>query len=287
MSLKRSTVGLSTFLLILFVSLAFGAAAQTDGTAADDLPKIPEFRSGVSVALVAPVDLDLLSERADVIYGLTGEDEGRLIWSFSDTGDWAIVHADGMVVVASSAEFDLETKTALRVEMEEVFNLMAGLGQGVSEEGWTEIIDLATYYSQEAGTYHRIRYEFDQGFDLTLKVPDCTVEEAWMGLESCDNCEGVFCYKDPLALQIGGEEIARCDRCGACRIERVDVTEVVLPGELNVSCKNPHGPNALIIEALTSPIDKKFVLYSADYSVWANETTSSLDLEALWDLSAA
>jgi hypothetical protein len=67
----------------------------------------------------------------------------------------------------------------------------------------------------------------------------------------------------------------------------VDVTEIVLPGELNVSCKNPHGPNALIIEALTTPIDKKFVLYSADYSVRKNETTSSRDLEALKDLSAA
>ncbi len=282
MSLIRSILGLCTFLLILFGSAIFGAAAQT-GTVADDLPKMPDFRSGVSVALGAPIDLDLLSERADVIYGLTEEDEDRLIWSFSDTGDWAIVHADGRATVASSAEFELETKTALRGEIEEIFNLVAGLGQGVSEEGWTELIDLATYYSREAGTYHRIRYEFDKGFDLTLKVPDCTVEEAWMGLESCDNCDGVFCYKDPLALQIGGEEVAGCDRCGACRIERVDVTEIVLPGDLNVSCKNPHDSNALIIEALTSPIDKKFVLYSADYSVWANETTSSLDLEALRD----
>jgi hypothetical protein len=194
MSLIRSILGLSAFLLILFGSAIFGAAAQTDGTAADDLPKMLDFRSGVSVALGEPVDLDLLSERADVIYGLIGEDEDRLIWSFSDTGDWAIVHADGRATVASSAKFDLETKSVLRGEVEEVFNLVAGLGQGVSEEGWTEIIDLATYYSREAGTYHRIRYEFDQDFDLRLKVPDCTVEEARIELESCDNREGVFCY---------------------------------------------------------------------------------------------
>jgi len=284
MSLIKSTLCLSTLMLILFGSMAFGAAAQNDGIAADGTPQRPEFRAGVSVELGAPVDLGPLSERADVVYGLIEEDEHRLIWSFGDTGNWAFVRADGRATVASPVEFDLETKAVLKGEMEEVFNMVSGLGQDVSKDRWTEIIDFAAYYSREAGTYHRIRYEFDQDFDLKLKVPDCTVEEAWMGLESCDNCGGFFCYKDPLAFEIDGEEIASCDKCGTCRIEKVNVADLVQPGELNVSCNNPHDPNAMILEALTSPTQKKFVLYSNDYSVWANETTRSLDLDALRDL---
>jgi hypothetical protein len=281
MSLIKSALGLSTLMLILFGSIAFEAAAQNDGIAADGTPQMPEFRSGISVELGAPIDLGTLSERADVVYGLVEEDDLRLVWRFSDTDDWAFVRADGRATVASPAEFDLETKAVLKGEMEEVFNLVSGLGQSVTGEQWTEIIDFAIYYSREAGTYHRVRYEFDQSFDLTLKVPDCAVEEAWMGLESCDNCGGVFCYKDPLALQIDGKEIASCDKCGTCRIERVDVSDLVRPGELNVSCSNPHDPNALILEALTSPTQKSFVLYNDDYSVWANETTRSLDLDTL------
>ncbi len=281
MSLIKSALGLSTFVLILFGSIAFGAAAQNDGIAAGDAPQMLEFRSGVSVELGASVDLGHLGERADLVYGLIEEDELRLVWSFSDTGDWAFVYADGRATVASPAEFDLETKAILKGEMQEVFNMVSGLGQGVTGERWADIIDFASYYSRDSGTYHRIRYEFDQGFELKLKVPDCTVEEAWVGLESCDNCGGVFCYKDPLALEIDGGEIASCDKCGTCRIENVNVADLVRPGELNVSCNNPHDPNAMIIEALTSPTQKKFVLYNDDYSVWANETTSSLDLEAL------
>ncbi|HPJ84485.1 MAG TPA: hypothetical protein PLM24_04890 [Methanothrix sp.] len=274
-------------MLILLGSIVFGAAAQNDGIASGDAPQMPEFRSGISVEMGAPIDFGPLGERADVVYGLIEGDDLRLVWRFSDTDDWAFVRADGRATVASPAEFDLETKTVLKGEMEEVFNLAKGLGQGASGEQWSEIVDSAAYYSREAGTYHRIRYQFDQGFDLLLKVPDCTVEVAWVGLESCDNCGGVFCYKDPLALEIDGKEIASCDKCGACRIERVDVSDLVRPGELNVSCNNPHDPNALVLEALTSPTEKKFVLYSDDYSVWANETTSSLDLKALRDLLAA
>jgi hypothetical protein len=287
MSLSKSALGVITFVLILLGLMAFGAAAQNDGFAADGVPQVNEFRSGISVKLGTPIDLGLLSERAGVIYGLVEEDEKHLVWSFSDTGDWAFVSSDGNATVASPAEFDLETKTVLKGEMEEIFNLASTFMEGVSDENWTEIIDSAVYYSPEAGSYHRIRYEFDQGFDLLLKVPDCTVEEAWMGLESCDNCGGVFCYKDPLTLEINGKEIAGCDRCGSCSIEKVNVTDLILPGELNVSCNNPHDPNALILEALTSPTEKKFVLYSDDRSIWANETTSSLNLKALRDLLTA
>lgn len=180
----KSALGLSTLMLILFSSVAFGAAAQNNGIASGDAPQMPEFRFGISVEMGAPIDLGHLGERADVAYGLVEEDDLRLVWRFGDTDDWAFVRADGRATVASFAEFDLETKTALKGE----------------------------------------------------------VEEAWVGLESCDNCGAVFCYKDPLALEIDGKEIASCDNCGSCRIGRVDVGDLVLPGELNVSCNNPPRP---------------------------------------------
>jgi len=95
------------------------------------MPNRCPFQVGRLCGAGASIDFGLLSERAGVIYGLVEEDEEHLFWSYSDSGDWAFVRADGNVTVANPAEFD-------------------------------------------------------QGFDLLLKVPDCTVEEAWTGLESCD-----------------------------------------------------------------------------------------------------
>jgi hypothetical protein len=242
--------------------------------------ELPQFKSGASVMMGVPVDFNILNQRVDMIYEVVESNDSHIVWKFTGTtGDWAFVFADGRVIAASTVELDLATRDTLSKELVAIIDILNAVGGGISVDARTRAIDYAIYYASEAGIYHRIKYPFKQNFDLLLTVPASTVENGRLTISGTDSngCSGGGDHH----YFLDGKEVTGCSSCGYCSAPSVEIADKILPGVHSISSSSIDNGHIMYIEAITSPITKNFVLYSSDYSIWINETTQSMDLQAL------
>jgi|WetSurMetagenome_2_1015567.scaffolds.fasta_scaffold30249_3 hypothetical protein len=265
-------MGLIRFAMIFAILgtmfLGIAANAQVNAT-------LPQFKSGASVMMGVPVDFNILNQRVGAIYEVVEGDDSHVVWKFTGTtGDWAFVFADGRIIVASTVEFDLAARDTLGDELNMVMDMLNSVGGGISEDGQTQALDSAIFYSNESDTYHRIKYWWNNRFDLQLVVPICTISKARMvnindGQEACD-----------WNYYIDGADLTEFKRSGA-----IEITEKIPSGVHSISSDIPgcnfYKGHSFIIDAITTPTTRKFVLHSNDFRIWVNETTQSLDLQAL------
>jgi hypothetical protein len=248
---------------------------------------LPQFKSGASVVMGVPVDFTILNQRVGAIYDVVESDKSHNVWKFTgSTGDWAFVFADGRIVVASTVEFDLATKDTLTKELNVVMDMLNLVNAGISTEARNNALDSAVYYASEQEIYHRIEYDFNSNLDLTLVVPNCTIKQARLIVNGADyiNCpdcnggdKGQFYYID-------GQEVTSCTGKSytSCDVPSVEVTDRVPPGLHKISSNWIGQSHTLIIEVITSTAPpRQFVLYGPEFHPWINESSTSMDLQAL------
>jgi hypothetical protein len=255
---------------------------------------LPQFKSGASVMMGVPVDFNILNQRVGAIYEVVESNDSHIVWKFTGTtGDWAFVFADGRIIVTSMVNLDLATKDTLTTELNGVMDLMNTVNSGIiTNEARDNAFNSATFYATEPDFYHRIKYNFDANFDLTLKVPNSTIKEARLTITGpdCRYCGGSNIGQ---TYYIDGKEIASCTTegcaglCGfeyrtVCNVDPVEIKNLIPNGEHEIKANNIDSQHTMIIEALTSPhATKKFVLYGPDYQPWINETGRSMTLDDL------
>jgi hypothetical protein len=228
-----------------------------------------------------PVDFNTLYQRADAIYEVVEHDDSHIVWKFTGTtGDWAFVFADGRIVVASTVEFDLAAKDKLAKELNDIMDIINVVGGGITNEARNSAQDSAIYYSSENGVYHRLKYSYSGNFGLTLVVPESSVKKVRLielPIPKKDS-DGTHWYID-------GKELDWSTWDHDERGWFVDITDKIPPGTHTISTQSIDSPNTLYIEAITSLMpSKQFVLYGPNYDPWINETTKSMDLQALQEI---
>lgn len=276
----------SVIIVALFGSIILGvvvADAQVN-------KELPQFKSGASVMLGIPVDFKILDQRVGAIYDVVESNESHIVWKFTgSTGDCAFFFADGRTVVASAVDFDLSTKDTLTKELNDVMDMLNVVNTGITAEARNNALNSAIYYANESGIYHMIKYDFNSNFDFTLVVPDSKVKKARLYVEGVEkghdyNVFGQYYYID-------GEKVLSCENCcgtcfncGGCTTGDKEVTDKILPGLHKLSAK-ASSQHTMIFEAITSSKpEKEFVLYGPNYKPWINESSRSMDLQALQEI---
>jgi len=274
--------------LVTLALLCLGSVSIVSASA-----QYPEFRSGASVEIGVPVDFNTLYQRADAIYEVVEHNDSQIVWKFKGTtGDWAFVFADGRIVVASTVKFDMATKDTLEKELNDVMDLINAAGGKITQESRTKALDDTVHYASEQGIYHRIKHEFNSNFVLTLMVPDCTIKNARLTILGEDADQTTFGQRIGQIYYIDGKNIASCDstfymsgETHPCSISPVEITDKIPAGLHTITADLIRRGHTLIIDAITSPMPpKEFVLYGPNYQPWINETTKSMDLQALQDI---
>lgn len=250
--------------------------------------ELPHFKSGASVMMGVPVDFNILNQRVGAIYEVVESDDTHIVWKFTGTtSDWAFVLQDGRIAVASTVDFDFAAKDTLTKELNDIMDMLNAVNVGiVSAEARGNALDLALYYATEPEIYHRLKFDFDKNYDLTLVVPDCVVENARFVINGCDSGKcGAYGIGNGQYYYMDDQEIASCESGGCsgdcCDVSSpVEITDKTLPGMHKVSCKNIDNSHSLLIEALTSSMpSRNFVLYGPNYIPWINETGRSMTLD--------
>jgi hypothetical protein len=251
---------------------------------------LSHFKSGASIKIGASVDLGTLYQRADMAYNVVEHNQSHVIWEFTGTtGDYAFVYADGRIVVASSADFDLAAKDMLTKELNDVMDFINLLNAGITDEIRKNALASGIYYADESDIYHKIEFDYNKNLnDFTLIVPDCTVKKARLTFTGCDPAQ---CDQDKTPAQayyINNNEVASCrppsghQWCNdCCNMEETDITNNILtPGKHGIFSQYVEAAHTMILEVLTSPSPpRKFVLYGPNFIPWINETGKSMTLD--------
>ncbi len=247
---------------------------------------VTELRSGASTNLDVALNFSALKETINSVHQVVEEGDAHILWRFSgcNTGcarDWALLSADGRIVVASLRPFSLAARDALLQEIQTVMEIIEASGTNLSEYERSEAKNSAQYYADDAGIYHEIRYSFGGDFDLNLAVPDCTVKEARLSVigDELDRFGGVADQE----YYIDGDYVTGCELHdfpwdGWCTAENAEITARIQPGDHRVSARKVSDPHTMIIEVITAERPSKdFFLYSDDYrSVWVQATSNAL-----------
>jgi len=263
---------------IAFVTLALlGLGLVLLGTVS---AQNPEFKSGASANIGVPVDFNVLAQRAGAIYDVVESDDKHVVWKFKGTtNDWAFVFGDGRIVIASTVDFNLDTRDTLENELGKVMDLINTVEGGISEDAKWNAQKHAVYYATDPGIYHSIIWDFKGNFDYTLAVPDCTIKEAKMIVYSPDDPQAYY-----QGYYIDGHEIISCDSPG-CIVPSAEITDKITTGEHSLAGTHIESSHIMRVEAITSPSPlKHFVLYGPKYQPWINETSTSEDLQALQEI---
>jgi len=267
--------------ILLSISLSFAAIA---GAVSVKFQEMPLFGSAISAELGAPVDFLVLYERANSTYEVIDHDPGRIVWRFAGTtGDWAIVSADGRLIVASTVDLDLAAKDILEKELNLVMDLLNSVEGGISAESRENAIDYAIYYASDAGIYHRIRYSFSGDFDLSLRVPDWVLMKAKFSVLGSDR--DAIDGRSGQHHLLDGRHLTGCDATygESCSVPSQDVTLWIGPGVHEIEAIQIDDPHQMIIEAITAPSEKGMVLY--DDEIWVEERSRPLSITELEGLT--
>ncbi len=275
MGLFREAVALTLLTLLLGIT-AVNAQVNAEP---------PQFKSGASVTMGAPVDFNILSQRVGAIYDMVESDDSHIVWKFTGTtGDWAFVFADGRIIVASTVDFNLDAKDTLTKELNDVMDMLNTVNAGISAEAKNNAADLAVYYANDSRVYHRLKFDFSSNFDYTLVVPNCIVKFARLTITKCDLGDSATCWTNSPNGQfyyIDDQEVASCTSsyCGGCCYipGNVDITKNVNTGTHKISAENIDNQHTAVMEMITSPNPlKNFVLYGPNYTPWINESSLSM-----------
>jgi len=202
--IKALTIGLALCIAMSITGVVFSGTALAEVDTS-------KFNSAISAELGKAADTDVLYQRADQIYDVIEHDDTHIIWKFAGTtGDYAFVFADGRLAVASMSSFDLSAKDTLEKGLNDIIDLI-DVVSGVDNAEREHAVDHAIYYANEAGIYHRLKYNYDTNFNLKLNIPDCEVRTARLTVHGYDlGCVGVF----PTPGQhyfIDDSEVSGCD----------------------------------------------------------------------------
>jgi len=259
---------------------------------------LPQFKSGGSLIIGAPVDFNALYQRVDALYDVREHDESHIIWEFTGTtGDTGFAFSDGRIITASTVNLDFAAIDALNKELNEIIDLINIVNPGIiTNEARDNAFDSAVYYAEEPDIYHRIKYNFDEDFELKLKVPNSAIRKARLTVlgTDCHFCNEVSPYLNQ-AYFINGKKVASCktEACGGlcgpeyrtvCSVAPVEITNRIAAGENEINAEMIDSHHTMIIDVLTASEPKKLVLYGPGYIPWINETTRSLGLDALQTL---
>lgn len=248
----------------------------------------PDFKSGASTNIGIPVDFNVLAERIGTIYAIQENDDNHVVWKLTGTtGDWAFAFADGRIVVASTVDLDLTTTDTLTSELGDIINMLNLVGGVISDEAKANALESATYYAREPDIYHRLKYNFEDDISLTLVVPECTVKNARLSISGED--EGNHHSSDHGQIYyLDGQKISECEKCSElwlsvpCSVSSTDITDKIPTGSHKISSWGIGNKHTMILEVITSTTPpRKFVMYGPKYLPWINETSESLDLQAL------
>jgi hypothetical protein len=202
----------------------------------------------------------------------------------------AFVFNDGRIVITSTVEFDLASKDNLTKELNNVIDLLNVINPAISEENRNKAINSAIYYASESGIYHMLKYDFNSDFDLTLVVPDSIVKKARLHVEGTE--VGKIVYTSGQYYYIDDINVLKCEMdCGpgcvtepTCTTGWQEVTDRIIPGLHKLSGK-ARSQHTMILEVITSSKpNKEFVLYGPNYIPWINESSKSMDLQALQEI---
>ncbi len=277
-------------IVVLLGSIIFGIVAVD----AQVITKLPQFKSGASINIGVPVDFNTLYQKADAIYDVVEHNDSHIVWKFKGTtGDWAFVFADGRIIVATAVDFDLTAKDTLTKELNDVMDLLNVANAHIAEETRNNALEYASYYAGEPDIYHRISWYFERGshssnFDFTLVVPDCTIKNARLTVTGCDDKEyphGTSLLNAGQYYDIDGQEVTSCNSEDCCDVPQKDITKKIQSGTHTITARSINNGHTITIEAITSPTNlKNFALYGINYQPWVNETTKSMDLQALQNI---
>jgi len=251
------------------------------------IPAGYEANSGVYVlANTSSLDFNRLYDIVNVMYDVVEYDNNHIIWSLTDTSDWAYAFADSKIFITSKSGMSLSKKDNYENELVNVIGLLNRAGSDISVDPQEYPITEATYYSKDAGIYHKIEYT-GRDYDMFLTVPNCSVEEGRLTMIFYIINWGTSGFDRLNGFLIGDSHVFRQHDPG-----QVDITKHIpgrgeYPVYLRDEAKEQYlRDTTVVIEAITTPIPpgKEFVLHNKDFSVMVYESNPlSLDLKALQD----
>ena len=259
--------------------------------------ELPEFKSGASINIGFAADFKVLDQRANAIYDVVESDSSHIVWKFTGTtGDMAFIFADGRVLVASTAAFDLAAKDMLAKELNDALDMVNSVNPGlISSETRNNALESTVYYASEEGIYHRLRYDFNSDFGLTLSVPESTIKKARLTVTGKDGYQNGMDLGGSLVgpgnfgqgYSIDNKEVVACgsDTERSCSVASVDITDKLTLGLHKLNAYRIDHGHTLIIEVISSSKPKKsFILYGPNYVPWINETSESKPMNDMYML---
>jgi len=254
---------------------------------AQESTELPQFKSGASINIGLAADFKVLDQRVNAIYDVVESDSSHIVWKFAGTtGDMAFIFADGRVLVASTAGFDLAAKDMLAKELNDALDMLNAVNPGlISSETRNNALESTIYYASEEGIYHRLKHDFNSDFELTLSVPECTIKKARLTVTGEDGWSRVDLGGGLVGpgnlgqgYSIDDKEITGCSTNGAgsCYAPSTEITDQLTLGLHKLNAYRIDNEHTLIIEAITSSKPtKSFILYGPNYVPWINETSES------------
>ncbi|NYT02816.1 MAG: VWA domain-containing protein [Methanosarcinales archaeon] len=266
--------------------------------------ELPPFKSGFSMKAEMEVDSEELFDKADAIYDVVEHDDEHMVWRFSETtDDWAFVDYNGLLVVASTEEFDLARKGVLMKEFWEIVSTIRVSGGNVSKL-WQSY-----YYTEETKVYRAIRHELDSDFSYLLMMPNCTVYDAQLSVSGEDRSWQYYGGNlEPPGQHyfIDDEEVCGCDliygypnhprgvSCGSyydhfeaeswVEVVPVDIkTAIQMPGLHTITSSGIDNEHELSIYVVSSPTEKPIVLYNQYKTIWEEDQRESLPVSVLYE----
>ena len=278
---------------IVFIGIVFMASAV----------ELPQFKSGLSAKVGMDVDMNALYSKADIAYNVIDHNDQHIIWKFSDTtGDWAFVNKDGTLVVASLAEFTTPVIDNLNKELNDIQSVIKLVGGTISDTNpWI-------WYPDDKKEFSILSYDFRKDFDLYLKIPNGTINQARLVVSGGDlsACGFIGSFISGQHYFIDGNEVSGCDqepnKCGnfvgiSCgehsdvigeesnlKVTPVDITKKIKSGRHNLAAKGIDNQHTMRLDLITSSIDKPIVLYSEDKSTWIEAEKRSKPMSELYAL---
>ena len=259
--------------------------------------ELPEFKSGASINIGFAADFKVLDQRVNAIYDVVESDSSHIVWKFTGTtGDMAFIFADGKVLVASTAGFDLAAKDMLAKELNDALDMLNAVNPGlISSETRNSALESTVYYAGEEGIYHQLRYDFDSDFGLTLSIPESTIKKARLTVTGKDGYRTGMDLGGSLVgpgnfgqgYSIDDKEIIGCGSNSekSCFVSSVDITDTLTLGLHKLNAYRIDHAHTLIIEAITSSKPtKSFILYGPNYIPWINETSESKAMNDMYKL---
>jgi hypothetical protein len=248
------------------------------------LPQVANFKSGISTDLHLPIDFTVLYEKVSPVYEVTEHDNSHIIWNLPG-GDLAFANSSGKLAILSTASLGLPTVDNLKKEIGSFMDILITSGTGIPSDVRQNVLEDATYYSNEFALYHTVKYDNTKQvaegrtpiLNLELKVPDVKIDSARFTVY--DNSIGISDQGYDYWYYIGDNQILYVvNPSVGTHIWVSDIKDKLSKG-LNGIWGAGKGQinlvNTIQIEFVTPPTSEKFILYTSDSGLIKNASISN------------